>query len=130
MSQPEPMPALLRQTLTALGLTPHGLSSGMYAPNHRWANVPNRMIVGLLSQRHGGRFVLLTAEAAALLSAEEEQDAQAALRCAERVLRASVSAGCHDVRVEAAPAVALEALRVVVGGLTLEMLGDLGEPRR
>lgn len=127
MNSPEPerIPSHLQQTCEALGLTPYDLCGERL----RWAALSRRRVAELLASRHGGRFVLITAHVADVLYQQEERDAPAALQCAREVIAESIASGVQDVGVEAAPAVAMMALRVINAKLTLEQLGDLGESR-
>ena len=127
MSDPkrERIPSHLHQTLEALGLTPYVVCGQRL----RWAALSRRRVAEMLATRHGGRFVLITAQVADVLYQQEERDAPAALQCAREVITESIASGVLDVGVESAPAVAMTALRVVGYQLTLEQLGDLGESR-
>lgn len=129
MSDPKqehtPISSHLQQTCEALGLTPYDLCGERL----RWAALSRRRVAELLATRRGGRFVLITAQVADALYQQEERDAPAALQCAREVIVKSIASGVLDVGVEAAPAVAMTALRVVGYQLTLEQLGDLGEMR-
>lgn len=119
------IPSHLHQTCEAFGLTPYDLCGERL----RWAALSRRRVAELLASRHGGRFVLITARVADALYQQEERDAPSALQCAREVIAESIANGVLDVGVEAAPAVAMMALRVINVKLTLEQLGDLGEMR-
>lgn len=118
MSSPkrESIPSHLHQTLEALGLTPYVVCGQRV----RWASLSRRRVAELLAARHGGRFVLITAQVADVLYHQEERDASAALQCAREVIAESIASGVHDVGAEAAPAVAMTALRVINNQLTAE----------
>lgn len=119
------IPSHLQLTLEALGVTPYDL----FGQRLRWAALSRRRVAEMLATRHGGRFVLITAQVADALYQQEERDAPAALQCAREVIAESIASGVCDVGVEAASAVAMMALRVINNQLTLEQLGDLGESR-